>query len=108
MKSRVVVLSAISALAVSAAQIHEVDDFDGMDTSSDEAVSFWDVSSHPPVTNTVASATIAASGCVDTRRVGVASAAIETFDSRFFTVGSAALAGDLRSDPPRGVYLIVR
>lgn len=110
MKRASAVLSAalLSATAGASGGISETDDFAGMDTVSAEAVSFWDVSAHPPLTNTVVSAALSAADTVDTRRVGSDSDAIDAFDSRFLTVGEAVLPGILRSNPPKGTCLIFR
>lgn len=106
------IMTAATVLVLPAAtgetQTCERDDFAGMDTTSVEAVSFWDVSGHATLTNTVVSAAIAAGDTVDTRRVGSGSATIDNFDSRFFTVEEFLMTETLRTDPPKGGFLIVR
>ena len=106
MKSLKILLATVAAMFAATAVSIETDDFVGMDTSPANA--FWDVSGHPLLTNEVSSASIEETETVDTRRTGMAAAAIDCFDSRFRTFGEGDFAGMFRSDKPIGYYVIIR
>lgn len=108
-RERMLFAAALAAVVMPLlAAIETVDDFNGMDTTSASAQTFWTVSDHALVTNTTTEATLSGAETVDARAYGEGAGDIDAFDSRFRTTGDSNVIAEFRSDSPKGLVIHFR